>query len=69
MLRDGRFLVKAGDLIYDHEEKVYGLVIEARKLKNVASIFDSLKVLYPRGVDIIEIPEDDMSIEVLNAIR
>lgn len=66
MLRDGRFLVKAGNLIYDHEEKVYGLVIEARKLKNVCAIFDSLKVFYPSGLDTIEIQEDDESIEVIN---
>jgi len=60
--------VKAGDLIYDHEEKVYGLVIEARKLKNVYAIFDSLKVLYPSGLDRIEIQEDCLSetIEVIN---
>lgn len=58
--------MKAGNLIYDHEEKVHGLVIEARKLKNIAGIFDSLKVLYPSGFDRFEIPEGDDSIEVIN---
>lgn len=58
--------MKVGDLIYDHEYKSYGLIIETKKMKNVAVPFDYLKILYPRGVDRIEIPEGDDSIEVLN---
>ena len=65
----GRSSLKSGNLIYDHEYESYGLIIETKKIKNVAATFDHIKILYPRGVDIIEIPEDDMSIEVLNASR
>ena len=65
-LMSGRFLVNAGDLIYDHEDKSYGLIIETKKIKNVAVPFDYLKILYPSGIDRIEIPEGDDSIEVID---
>ena len=58
--------MKVGELIYDHEEKSYGLIIETKKIKNGGLAFDYLKIIYPRGIDRIEIPEGDDSIEVID---
>ena len=61
--------MKCGDLIYDHEFEAYGLVLEAEELQNYSATFEWASVLYPWGVDSIEVQKDDIDIEVIRESR
>ncbi len=61
--------MNAGDLIYDHDLESFGIVLQMKELQNYACTFEWAKVLYPWGVDEIEVQKDDLDIEVIRESR
>ncbi len=61
--------MKVGDLIYDHDLKSFGVVLQMKELQNYACTFEWVEVLYPWGVDTIEVQKDDLDIEVIRENR
>ena len=61
--------MKCGDLIYDHEFEAYGIVLKSGELQNISETFEWAEVLYPWGVDEIQVQKDGLDIEVIRESR
>lgn len=60
--------MKVGDLIYDHEFQVYGLILKHLGTE-YRSKYEWVEILYPWGVDTIEVLRDNLDIEVIRESR
>ena len=61
--------MKVGDLIYDHDLRSFGVVLQMKELQTCAVPLEWAKVLYFWGVEEWSVQKGDMSVEVIRESR